>query len=126
MVRGEFAVFTFSDLVQYQRKGFRNGNWRRLSLLDKAYFRVSICYAKARGKIVNSRVVDNLKSIMEKLTLTFYKKVFIGGLEKSQQLLLKFEEKGVFNWALEFKGWLKDPKYIFWLGLFPRDGGFDP
>ena len=126
MVRGKFAVFTFSDLVQYQRKGFRNDNWRRLSLFDKAYFRVSICYAKARGKIVNSRVLANLRSIIEKLILTFGKRVFMTGLEKSRELLLNFEEKEVFSWAPELRGWLKDPKYIFWLGLFQRNRWFNP
>lgn len=118
-------MFTFSDLVLYQRKGFRNGNWRRLGFFERAFFRVSICYAKARGKIVNSRVVANLKSIIEKLTLTLGKRVFTAGLEKSRELLLNFEEKEVFNWAPELKGWLKDPKYIFWLGLFQRKDWFN-
>lgn len=112
-----FTVFTFSDLVRYQRKGLRNGNWRRLSFFERAFFRVSICYTKARSKIVNSRVVANLKAIIEKLTLTLGKKIFITGLEKTKEMLLKFEENGVFSWASELRGWLKDPKYIFWLGL---------
>ena len=111
-------MFTFCNLVQYQHKGFRNGNWRKLSFLERAFFKVSICYAKVRGKIVNSRIVANLRSIIEKLTLTFGKMAFTASLEKSRELLFNFKERGVFSWAPKLRGWLKDPKYISWLGLF--------
>jgi len=120
------TVFTFSDLVLYQRKGLRNGNWGRLSFFERAFIRVSISYAKAEGKIVNSKVVANLKSIIEKLTLTFGKRVFIAGSEKSREWLMSFEEKGIFNWTPELRSWLKDPKYIFWLGFFQRNRWFNP
>ena len=115
-------MFTFSDLVQYQRKGFRNDNWRRLGLLDKAYFRVSICYAKARGKIVNSRVVDNLKSIIEKLIPNFSKQVMRAGFRKVKELIIIFKENMIFEWAPETIEWLQDHKYIFWLGLCTHEG----
>jgi len=114
---GELALFTFSDLIQYQRKGFRNGNWRRLSSLERAFFRASICYAKVRGRIINSAVVANLTSIVEKMSLTFSKRVLITGSEKSRVLFLVFKEKGIFTWVPELEGWLRDPKYLLWLGL---------
>lgn len=112
-------MFTFNDLVRYQHKGFLNGNWRKLNLLERAFFRASICYAKFKGKIVNSRIVAELRSIIEKLTLTFGKKVFMAGLEKVEELILKFEDREVFGWAPEVRSWLR---YIFWLGLIQQEG----
>ena len=116
-------MFTLADLIRHQHKGSLNGNWRRLSFLDKAFFKACVCYTKLSGKIVNSKIVAELTPIIEKLTSTLGKKIFMTGLKKSRELLLKFEEKEVFNWVPESRGWLKDSRYIFWLGLVQQDMG---
>jgi len=42
-------MFTLADLIRHQHKGSLNGNWRRLSFLDKAFFRACVCYTKLSG-----------------------------------------------------------------------------
>jgi len=51
---------------------------------------------------------------MEKLKETSGAKVFRRGYEKAAKLLSKGE--GIFAWAPSFRGWLRDPDYVFWLG----------
>jgi hypothetical protein len=70
---------------------------------------------------MNNKVILNLKVILEKLTWTFHKEVFITGLKRSRKLLRNLEEAKVFKWASKLRGWLQNPKYIFWLGLFQLD-----
>ena len=40
-----------------------------------------------------------------------------GDLKKAVEMLEKGEEKGVFLWAPSLRYWLKDPDYVFWLGM---------
>jgi len=42
---------------------------------------------------------------------------FRRGFEKAVEILEKGEEKGVFVWVPSLKKWLKDPDYVFWLGM---------
>lgn len=44
-------------------------------------------------------------------------RIFKRGYEKAVALLQQGEEKGVFAWAPSLRYWLKDPDYIFWLGM---------
>jgi len=41
--------------------------------------------------------------------------IFKRGYKKAAVLLNNAE--GIFAWAPSFRGWLKDPDYVFWLGL---------
>jgi len=45
--------FDYSCLVSLRRRGFRNGNWRRLPFVDRALFRCALWVAKVRGRIVS-------------------------------------------------------------------------
>jgi len=38
------------------------------------------------------------------------------GLAKAAALLRDGAETDIFAWVPQFKSWLKDPAYIFWLG----------
>lgn len=72
-------------------------------------------YARGKGKILSERLVAMLEDIIEKLVETVKVRIFRVGLAKAEDMGREYEK--VFNWAPELRGWLKDPDYIFWLGL---------
>ena len=57
---------------------------------------------------------SKLAALVDKLKATSGARVFKRGYEKAVELLNKGE--GIFAWAPSFRGWLKDPDYVFWLG----------
>jgi hypothetical protein len=72
-------------------------------------------YARAKGEILSGRLVAMLGDIIGKLVETVKDRIFRVGLAKAEDM-----EKGygkVFKWAPELRKWLKDPDYIFWLGV---------
>ena len=109
-------VITYKELLASFKKGLRNRNWRKLNSMDKALYRASLWYAKHRGGMVNTALVEKLSALIEKLKETKGMRIFKRGFKKAVKLLDKGEEKGVFIWAPSLKDWLKDPDYIFWLG----------
>ena len=102
-------MFTHEELHTSFRKGLRNGNWCKLRGVEKALW-----YSRVRGAIMNENLVGKLSVLMEKLKETSGAKVFRRGYEKAVELLSKGE--GIFAWAPSFRGWLRDPDYVFWLG----------
>jgi hypothetical protein len=109
--------FNYADLKSYWRKGLRNGNWRKLSYLKKSFYRAALWYARVnvKGRIVNGIVVAMLEDIIGKLAETVKDRIFRVGLAKAEDMQKGYEE--VFKWAPELKEWLRDPDYIFWLGI---------
>ena len=107
---------TNEDLFASFKKGQRNGNWRKLSRLDKALYRASLWYTKRLGSIVNKTLVEKLLVLVEMLEATNGIRIFKKGLKKAVEMLDKGDETGVFIWAPRLRHWLKDPDYIFWLG----------
>jgi len=102
-------MFTHEELLRAFRKGLRNGNWRKLRGVEKALW-----YSRIRGGIINDELVKKLSVLMDKLKETSGARVFRRGYEKAVELLSKGE--GIFAWAPSFRGWLRDPDYVFWLG----------
>lgn len=109
-------AITYVDLVTTFRRGLRNGNWKKLSFLDRALFRASLWYAKHRGIIVKASLVEKLLALVEKLKETKSMRIFKRGFGKAIEMFETCEEKGVFTWAPQLKDWLEDHDYIFWLG----------
>ena len=110
-------IIRYEDLLNAFKKGLRNGNWRKLSRLEKALYRVTLVYAKIKRKIVNSNLVREILKILEKLRSSLASKVFNVGLERVRELLTLYERKGVFKWCPQLREWLLDPSYILWLGV---------
>ena len=98
------------------RKGLRNGNWRKLSRLEKALYMASLWYSRVKGAIINEQLVGKLLVLVDKLKATSGARIFKRGYKKAVELLSKGEESGVFAWAPSLRDWLKEPDYIFWLG----------
>ncbi len=113
---GNKQMLSYKELLTSFRKGLRNRNWKRLNPLDKALYRASLWYAKHRGSIVNTSLVEKLSALIERLKETKGTRIFKRGFKKAVKLLEKGEEKGVFAWAPSLRHWLKDSDYIFWLG----------
>ena len=107
-------MFTHEELLTSFRKGLRNGNWRELRRMEKALYMASMWYARVRGAILNEKLVSKLAALVDKLKATSGARVFKRGYEKAIELLNKGES--IFAWAPSFRGWLKDPDYVFWLG----------
>ena len=105
---------TYKELLRDFRKGLRNGNWRKLSRLEKALYRASLWYSRVHGGIINEMLVSKLSALMEKRKETKGARIFKRGFEKAVELLEKGE--GIFAWAPSLREWLKDPDYVFWLG----------
>jgi hypothetical protein len=104
-------MFTYEELLMDFRKGQRNGNWRKLSGLEKALYIDSLWYSRVQGAIINEKLVSKLSTLMEKLKETKGMRIFKREFEKAVELLNKGE--GIFAWAPSLKGWLKDPDYVF-------------
>jgi hypothetical protein len=109
-------TITYGELSATFRKGLRNGNWRKLNFLDKALVRASLWYAKHRGGIVNTALVEKLSALIEKLKETKGMRIFKRGLKKAAEILERGEVNGIFAWASPLRYWLNDLDYIFWLG----------
>jgi hypothetical protein len=103
-------------LRDYWRKGLRNGKWRRLRTIDRVFYRAAIWYAKIKSKIMNNKIIAQIRSIFEELGNTIRSEIMNVGIERAKGILTKFEENGVFKWVPQLKLWIKDPRYVFWLG----------
>lgn len=107
-------VFTKEKRFTSFKKGRRNGNWRKLSILAKALYMASLWYSRGQGAIINEMLVRKLSALMDKLKETKGARVFKRGFEKAVALLNK--DEGIFAWAPRLRDWLKDSDYVFWLG----------
>ena len=105
---------TYKELLASFKKGLRNGNWRKLSRLEKALVRASLWYSRSQGAIINEMLVRKLSVLVDRLKATVGARIYKRGFEMAVSLLNNGED--VFAWAPSLKEWLKDPDYVFWLG----------
>jgi len=111
-------MLVYNELLSSFRKGFRNGNWKKLDRIEQALYRASLWYAKVKGKIVNQKLVELLSSILERLLETPKMKLQKKGVKRATEMLARYEQSGVFRWAPQLKKWLTEKDYIEWLGTF--------
>jgi hypothetical protein len=104
-------ALSFSDLSRFYRLCLRKGSWNNLSALDKAFYIACMKFSKIK-KIINKDIIDTLTTIMKKLN-SFKEKIMKKGKEVAEAIL---KSKTVMV-IPKIKDWLKDPNYIFWLGL---------
>ena len=101
-------------------KGQRNGNWKKLTRIEKAFYRAALSYTMPRRgvgrSIVSESVVNKLLVLIKRLLETPSQRIFKRGFEKAVKLIRKIAIKsGVLLSALN--NWLRNPDYIFWLEL---------
>jgi hypothetical protein len=102
---------TFSDLSRFYKLCLRKGSWNNLSDMDKAFYIACMKLSKIK-RIINKDIIDALTTIMKKLG-SFKEKIMKKGKEVAEVLLKS--KTAIMIPAI--KDWLKDPNYIFWLGL---------
>ena len=104
-------ILTFSDLSRFYRSCLRKGSWNSLSAMDKAFYIACMKLSKIK-KIINKEIIEAVISIMKKLN-SFKEKIMKKGKEVAEAIL----KSKVVMMIPKIKDWLKDPNYIFWLGL---------
>jgi hypothetical protein len=104
-------ALSFSDLSRFYKLCLRRGSWNNLSAIDKAFYIACMKLSKIK-KIVNKEIIEAVMSIMKKLN-SFKEKIMNKGKEVAEMLL----KSKVIIMIPTMKDWLKDPNYIFWLGL---------
>ena len=109
-------TFGYADLRNHWSTGRRNGNWQGLTKREKGFYIAAMWYAKGKGEIVNRLIMGKLRSIVEKLRETIKMRIFQAGLAKAGEMLVE-DDRSVFKWAPRLREWLRDPDYIFWLGI---------
>jgi len=116
---GDNALGTLShDYLLYSwKKGFRNGNWRKLSKIEKALYMASLSLAKTRGRLVNSRLILELQGIIIKLRETAGGRLMVRAYQRAIRSYERFMAVGLFEWAPRARSWFNDPSYVLWLGL---------
>ena len=102
-------------------KGQRNGNWKKLTRMEKAFYRAALSYTMPRRgvgrSIVGESVVNKLLVLIKRLLETPSQRIFKRGFEKAVKLIRKIERLSVGAVLLSaLNNWLRNPDYIFWLG----------
>jgi hypothetical protein len=112
---------TYSRLLEIRRRSLRDGNWAPLRISEKALFHCALWVAKARGKISNSRLVEQVKEIALKLLGRFGKignSILRAGRKRAGMIRDIYEKpNGVFGWAPQVRQWLSDERYVWYLGV---------
>ncbi|MBO3804005.1 MAG: hypothetical protein JTT11_09095 [Candidatus Brockarchaeota archaeon] len=111
------TALSYDFLSRVWRKGFRNGNLRKLSRIERALYMASLSLAKMRGRIVNSRLVLQLLGIVSKLRETVGGRLILGAYRRAMELYNRYASIGLFDWAPQVKAWFQDPSYVLWVGL---------
>jgi hypothetical protein len=102
---------SFSDLSRFYKLCLRRGLWNNLSAMDKAFYIACMKLSKIK-RIINKEIIDVLTTIMKKLN-SFKEKIIKKGKEVAEML----SKSKTVMMIPAIKDWLKDPNYIFWLGL---------
>jgi hypothetical protein len=109
---------TYPSLVDFRRRGLRNGNWRHLDAADRALFRCAFWVAKVRGKISNMKLMVQVLKIALKLVEHAPSTILEAGRRRAAAIYEAYgKPSGVFSWAPQVRGWLNDVRYVWYLGV---------
>ena len=78
----------------------------------------SLSLAKMRGRLVNSRLILELRKIIGKLRETPGVRLATAAYQRAMKIYTGFEAVGLFKWAPQVRSWFNDPGYVLWLGLW--------
>ena len=119
--KGAREMLMHEELRHAFVKGRRNGNWKKLARMEKAFYRAALSYTMPRRgvgrSIVSESVVNKLLVLIKRLLETPSQRIFKRGFEKAVKLIRKIERLSVGAVLLSaLNNWLRNPDYIFWLG----------
>jgi hypothetical protein len=106
-------------LLAVWRKGLRNGNWSHLDVGEKALIRCALWVARVRGSICNMRLMVQVLSVLLRLARNCRSRIVDAGNRRAHAMLKAYATgpNTVFRWVPELREWLRDPRYISYLGL---------
>ena len=119
MIHADGDRLTYRCLLAAWRKGLRNGNWSRLDVADKALVRCALWVAKVRGSIWNMRLMVQVLSVLLRLIRHCRSRIQDAGNHRAQAMLQAYgaEPNPVFRWIPQLREWLRDGRYVMYLGL---------
>lgn len=103
----------YEDLRSLWVKAHRNGNIRKLNLIEKALFKACIAYSKLKGRIMSRVVLENLKPTIEKLKSTPKKEALKAGFMRIHKLI----NGGIIKLFPKILNWIIDENYILYIGF---------
>jgi len=106
----------YPELERCFRVSMRNGMFRRLSRIQKAFLRACLAFARRVGAISSRVVVSQLRDILRFLAPPRMK-ALEAGLRRVREMFKCFESRGIFKFAPQIKLWLMDESYRLWLGF---------
>ena len=111
------SCLSYAVLRTYQLKGLRNGNWYRLRILEKAFYRACMIYFKVGQSIKSRRLASLLNEIIAKLKSTVKIKVLQGAIREIRRIIPIYLKVNVFEWAPMLVDWLREESFLMWLGI---------
>lgn len=107
----------YSGLLAVRRRGLRNGNWRRLPLVDRGLFRCALWVAKVHGGIESLRLLVRVLGVVLKLLESRSMRIWMAGRARAEELKRRFEDRRLFDWAPQVRAWLEERRFVFYLGV---------
>jgi len=112
---------SYAVLRMYQLKGLRNGNWYRLCILEKAFYKACMIYVKMGRSIKSQRVINLLNEIIMKLKSTMKIKILQWAMREVRRIIPIYLKVNVFRWAPMLINWLREESFLMWLGIVRSD-----
>ena len=99
-------------------RSYRNHTWARLKPAERGVFRCALWITKARGRITNIKLVEQVTQVALRLIDTIQSRITRAGRTKAMMMFREYARpEGVFSWAPKMRTWLCDPGYIMYLGI---------
>jgi len=110
-------ALSYDTLKAGMLKGMRNGNWVLLDGVQRGFYRACMAYARLSRAIRSLKIIGLLNELFEKLRSTPKMRALRAGLEEVERVAPIYIKSGVFGWAPQLVGWLRDESYLTWLGF---------
>ncbi|MCX8169447.1 MAG: hypothetical protein N3E39_04530 [Candidatus Methanomethylicia archaeon] len=107
-------VICYEDLRVLWVKACRNGNVYRLSVFERALYRVCMIYCRFGGRIKSLVVLEKLKCIIEKLKFTLKREALKIGFGKICKLISNVVILNLFPKIID---WIINKNYILYIGF---------
>jgi len=105
------------NLTLAKRLGLRNGNWRRLSLVDRGLFRCALWVTRVQGSIASLKLLVKVLGVVLRLLENSSMRIWMAGKARAEELRQRFNDRGLFDWAPNVRNWLEERNFAFYLGL---------
>ncbi|MEM2170080.1 MAG: hypothetical protein QXT14_08365 [Candidatus Bathyarchaeia archaeon] len=112
-VSRKVGLLTFNCLNYYWFRGRRNGAIRMLSGIKRGFYNSCRLLAKANGAIRSPKLISMLMRIIAFIRETPRLRALRHGFKRAREIL----SSRVLNWAPQVLGWIRDRRFILWLGF---------